>query len=104
MVIAVPLGKAKWELFDLSKDPGETCDLAESLPEILQELLKGWDEYVISKGVLWGLKGDPNLTTNPHLDREANGDDSAHDAEAKMMDDPKGWMGVVKKKVTEITL
>lgn len=47
-------GKNRWELFDLSMDPGETNDLAESHSEKLQELLKAWDQYVIETGTVWG--------------------------------------------------
>lgn len=47
-------GKNRWELFDLSVDPGETDDLAESHPEKLQGLLKAWDQYVLETGTVWG--------------------------------------------------
>ncbi|CAK7199488.1 hypothetical protein SEUCBS139899_002168 [Sporothrix eucalyptigena] len=47
-------GKNRWELFDLSVDPGETNDLAESQPEKLSELLKAWDQYIMETGTVWG--------------------------------------------------
>jgi arylsulfatase A-like enzyme len=46
-------GKTRWELFDLSVDPGETNDLAESHPDKLQALLKAWDQYLIETGTVW---------------------------------------------------
>ncbi|OQV05801.1 hypothetical protein CLAIMM_10471 [Cladophialophora immunda] len=47
-------GKGRWELFDLSADPGETNDLAETLPEKLKEMLQAWDQYVVETGTVWG--------------------------------------------------
>ncbi|EEB94388.1 hypothetical protein MPER_06806, partial [Moniliophthora perniciosa FA553] len=46
-------GKGDWELFDLSKDLGETKDLASKYPEKVKELLVLWDEYVRQNGVVW---------------------------------------------------
>ena len=37
-----PFDESKFELFDLEADPGETTDLAESEPEIYQEMLELW--------------------------------------------------------------
>lgn len=34
----VPTGKDRWELFDLSTDPGETNDLSKQHPEILSKM------------------------------------------------------------------
>lgn len=45
-------GSDKWELFDLDKDPGEIYDLSNQHPDILKELLKLWDQYVIETGVV----------------------------------------------------
>ena len=80
---APPYGKGTWELFDLSKDPGEIYDLADVHSDKLADLLKGWDEYVVSKGVLWGLSGDPDPTNNPNF-----ADDDTLD--------PEGWMTTAK--------
>jgi arylsulfatase A-like enzyme len=38
------VGKAKWELYDLSKDLSETNDLAATEPERLAELVKIWEK------------------------------------------------------------
>lgn len=53
-------GKSRWELFDLSIDPGETNDLADQMPEKLQEMLVGWEQYVNETGTVWGppISGD----------------------------------------------
>lgn len=45
-------GRDKWELFDLDKDPGEIYDLSEEHPDIMKELLKLWDQYVVETGVV----------------------------------------------------
>ena len=45
-------GNNKWELFDLETDPGEIHDRSVEHPEILKELLKLWDQYVIETGVV----------------------------------------------------
>ena len=45
-------GSDKWELFDLSEDPGEIYDLSEQYPDILKGLLKLWDQYVLDTGVI----------------------------------------------------
>ena len=45
-------GTGEWELFDLSVDPGETNDLSAEQPEVLAELLAGWQDYVDVNGVI----------------------------------------------------
>ena len=45
-------GADRWELFDLDKDKGEVHDLAAEQPEVLKELLKLWDQYVVETGVV----------------------------------------------------
>lgn len=47
-----PKGPEKWQLYDLSKDPGEIHDLAGEEPEKVQELLTLWDQYVLENGVI----------------------------------------------------
>jgi arylsulfatase A-like enzyme len=47
-----PKGTSAWQLYDLSKDPGETEDLAEKEPKILEELLQLWEEYCEECGVV----------------------------------------------------
>ena len=50
--IPFPKGTSAWQLYDLSKDPGETKDLANEHPEILQELLEHWEKYCEEVGVV----------------------------------------------------
>jgi arylsulfatase A-like enzyme len=52
LFLPVPYGPGKWQLYELSGDPGEIEDMAESHPEKLAELLKLWDRYVEENGVL----------------------------------------------------
>lgn len=43
--LPVPLASGEWQLYDLSKDPGETTDLSAEFPEVRQELISLWAEY-----------------------------------------------------------
>lgn len=47
-----PYGPGAWQLYDLSRDPGEIDDLADAHPDKLAELLALWDRYVEENGVL----------------------------------------------------
>lgn len=40
-----PYGDGEWHLYDLAVDPGETTDLGQARPELLQEMLKEYDSY-----------------------------------------------------------
>ena len=55
--VAQGKGPEVWQLYDLSKDPGETIDLALQYPDKLTELVKHWQEYALETGVV-GLKPD----------------------------------------------
>lgn len=72
--VMAPFGSEKWELFDLSNDPGETTDLSQEYPEKLNELVKHWEDYARETNVV-GLK--PELGTITVKDE---------------MDDPTKWM------------
>ena len=50
--VSPPYGDGKWHLFDLSVDPGETNDLAESDPKTLEVLLKAYDQYADKVGIV----------------------------------------------------
>lgn len=50
--IPKPKGTEKWQLYDLSLDPGEIDNLAEERAEVLKELLTLWDQYVLENGVI----------------------------------------------------
>jgi arylsulfatase A-like enzyme len=43
---------ARWELFNLRDDPGETQDLAQREPQRLQALVKSWEAYAHRNGVV----------------------------------------------------
>jgi len=50
--IPKPKGPERWQLYNLADDPGEVHDLAQHQPEILKELIKLWDIYVLETGVI----------------------------------------------------
>ena len=47
-----PNGSNQWELFNLSKDPGETINLAKSMPNKLLELIGEYEAYAEKNGVI----------------------------------------------------
>lgn len=47
-----PVGDGKWHLYDIIKDPGETEDLYQQLPEVVMGMGKDFDRYAIAHGVL----------------------------------------------------
>ena len=47
-----PFGPGEWQLFNLSKDPGETDDLSKKNPEIMKELKTAWNQYADDVGVV----------------------------------------------------
>lgn len=47
-----PAGDNQWHLYDLSRDPGETTDLREQLPELYAQLQDEYRKYVEDVGVL----------------------------------------------------
>ena len=47
-----PLGDRKWRLYDLEKDPGESFDLADKLPDVVQALKKDYENYANANRVL----------------------------------------------------
>jgi len=49
-----PFGPGRWQLYDLSNDPGETKDLAATQPEALEELISSWERYASANGVVLG--------------------------------------------------
>jgi arylsulfatase A-like enzyme len=52
--IPPPKGTDQWQVYDLSKDPGETEDLAQTSEgaEKLKELMVHWERYVLECGVV----------------------------------------------------
>jgi arylsulfatase/uncharacterized sulfatase len=47
-----PLGDARWRLFNIKRDPGETHDLSRQLPERLQTMLSAYERYTADNKVL----------------------------------------------------
>ena len=47
-----PVGDDRWHLYNIVKDPGETQDLGEAMPERLQQMLAQYEDYVEKNGVL----------------------------------------------------
>lgn len=47
-----PAQPARWELYDLRRDPGETTDLAERDPRRLRRLVHAWERYAERVGVV----------------------------------------------------
>lgn len=43
---------ARWELYNLRRDPGETTDLADRYPRLLSRLVRSWDAYAERTGVV----------------------------------------------------
>ena len=52
VMVPPPFGQGAWQLFDISKDPGETEDLSKKYPEKLEELKKAWKQYADEVGVV----------------------------------------------------
>jgi arylsulfatase len=50
--IREPFGASDWELFDMTVDPGESNDVADQHPEVLQDLANKWDDYADEVGVV----------------------------------------------------
>ncbi len=47
-----PTGDAKWRLYNMAEDPGETRDLSDTMPEKKTELLAAYQDYAERVGVL----------------------------------------------------
>ena len=54
-------GLRNWELYNISADPGETNNLAQTNPQKLREMIELWDEYVATNGVVLAEPGVPGL-------------------------------------------
>jgi arylsulfatase len=50
--IEQPFGTGNFELFDLSKDPGETDDLSGAHPEVFRQMLAKWESYARDMNVI----------------------------------------------------
>jgi arylsulfatase len=50
--IPPPFGPDEWKLYNVAEDPGETRDLADEHPELLDELVEAWKDYADEVGVI----------------------------------------------------
>jgi arylsulfatase/uncharacterized sulfatase len=47
-----PVGDNEWHLYNIVKDPGETIDLKERMPERFKEMLAHYQQYTVANNVL----------------------------------------------------
>ncbi|KAJ6594183.1 alkaline-phosphatase-like protein [Mycena capillaripes] len=76
-------GKSAWELFDLSKDPGEIHDLSQDEPIKLAEMVELWERYVKETGVVWNSEMQPRPVPFDGSEDIVGGD---------ALEDTRGWM------------
>ena len=57
-----PEGSGEWELYNLTKDPGEVNDLSKDHPDILKALLEDWEQYFSETGMVEIDFGDNSIT------------------------------------------
>lgn len=58
-----PVGNAEWQLYNMSLDPGETTDLADTDPETLADLVAAYEDYAAEVGVLEMPEGYDSMET-----------------------------------------
>ena len=101
--IPKPKGPERWQLYNLAKDPGEIYDLAEQHPEMLEEMIKLWDRYVLETGVIplapalgeWMEAMDEQMAENVWMEYEY-WKDGARDNPEEFFKQPKRFQRVVK--------
>ncbi|TWT81246.1 Arylsulfatase [Planctomycetes bacterium CA13] len=52
LMLPVPYGTGKWQLYDLTSDPGETTDLSLRFPDRVKQLSDRWNLYASENGVV----------------------------------------------------
>lgn len=62
--IPPPAGPGVWQLYDLSRDPGEVHDLARTQPETLNRLIEHWQQYAQETGVVLAPSGPAARAAN----------------------------------------
>lgn len=67
-----PLSNGQWQLFDLSRDPGEVNNLAEERPDMMRDLLAGYDEYLETNSVILPDKSPLTATLRQLYPGECN--------------------------------
>ncbi|CZR56990.1 probable arylsulfatase [Phialocephala subalpina] len=101
--IPKPKGPEKWQLYNLSKDPGEIHDLAEQDPERLEKMIKMWDQYVLETGVIplapelgnWIKATEEQMPENVWMEYEY-WQDGAREKPEDFMRNPPRFQRVVK--------
>ena len=78
-------GTGEWQLYDLSKDPGEIHDLAKEMLKKLEELKRDFDTYVKETGTVWGPPVNMKQARTPLPPNIIGGDP---------IQDQKAWMSV----------
>ncbi|MCJ1300910.1 hypothetical protein MMC08_003709, partial [Hypocenomyce scalaris] len=78
-----------WQLYDLSRDPGEIEDLADAQPEKVKEMLELWEQYRAETGVVWG---DPIR----YVGEEWDGNDEEGIIGGDAITQTRAWMKVKK--------
>lgn len=61
------ISDAKWHLFNIARDPGETHDLSAEEPARKEAMIKAWDDYARDVGV---VLPDPPFHPNPPKDHD----------------------------------
>ncbi|MDT0596464.1 arylsulfatase [Glaciecola petra] len=60
-LVKSPFGDENWQLFDLSTDPGEAIDLSATHPDVLNELIREYQDYSQQMGIIELAKGETAL-------------------------------------------
>ena len=67
--LSIPFGNDDWQLYDLSKDPGELNDLSQERPKLRKEMIAIWNQYSKEVGVVLppggAMRFDMNLPSTP---------------------------------------
>lgn len=53
VLVGHPYGDGTWELYNIADDPGESRNIAEQNPEMLERFIAAWDEYAAEVGVVF---------------------------------------------------
>lgn len=101
--IPKPKGPERWQLYNLSQDPGEIHDLSEKEPERLEKMVKLWDQYVLETGVIplspalgeWIKATEEQMPEDAWMEYEY-WKDGARDEPEKFMKHPPRFQRVVK--------
>lgn len=86
-------GTGDWELFNLKNDPAEMHDLSRKHPEKREAMLKLWDEYVKTNGVIVSEAGPflkITVQVNGKIKYQGSTSEISHKAE-----DVFAWLGFI---------